>query len=198
VKATDILVEEHHVIKKVLECLEKISLEAQEQGKLNLQSAQTAVDFFKNFADLCHHSKEEDRLFPVMEENGFSRDSGPTGVMLREHVAGREHVKAMRESMQKASEGNEEALKVFKENASDFCFLLRDHIQKEDHCLFSMADQAFSDELKENLLNDFRTIELEAGGQRHTKYIQVAQDLCQQYGVEFVAANQLKLISSKF
>ncbi len=197
-KATDILVEEHQVIKKVIECLDKISVEAQEQGKLNLQAAQTAVDFFKNFADRCHHSKEEDRLFPVMEENGFLRDGGPTGVMLMEHVAGRSYVKSMRDSMQKASEGDGKAIKVFQENARSFCSLLSEHIQKEDHCLFSMADNALSEEVKEGLFEDFRTIELEAGGQRHARYIQIAKDLCQQYGIEFVAEDQLKIIVSEF
>lgn len=196
-KATDILVEEHIVIKKVLECLEKIVIEAQDEGKLNLKSAQATVDFFKNFADLCHHSKEEDCLFPVLEENGFQRDGGPTGVMLMEHIEGRNYVQAMNAVIEKASEGDEQAIKVFKENADNFCTLLNGHIQKEDHCLFSMADQALKEDIKDNLLQRFKNIEAEAGGQRHTKYIQVAKDLCQQYGVELFKDEQLVTISSE-
>ena len=65
-KATDILYEEHRIIMKVLECLQKIVAEAEENNKLNAGSASQAIDFFRNFADGCHHAKEEDRLFIVM------------------------------------------------------------------------------------------------------------------------------------
>lgn len=195
-KATDILIEEHHVIKKVLECLTKITAEAEETGKLNLKMAEAAIDFFRNFVDSCHHAKEEDRLFTVMEANGFPRDDGPIGVMLMEHESGRNFVTAMKESMVKASEGERDALNQFEENAKDFQALLADHIHKEDHCLFPMADSALSDEAKQSLLEDFKKIESEAGGQRHEKYIQIARDLCQQYEVEFVGEDQLRLISS--
>ncbi len=196
-KATDILVEEHIIIKKVLECLQKIAIEAQNQGKLDLKSAQNAIDFFKNFADLCHHSKEEDCLFPVLEENGFQREGGPTGVMFMEHVEGRNYIQAMNDVIEKASEGDVQAIKTFKEKADGFFILLDGHIQKENHCLFSMADRALNDDIKDSVLQRFKDIELDAGGQRHTKYIQMAKDLCQQYGVELFSDDQLGTISSE-
>mgnify|MGYP000753666721 CR=1 FL=1 len=43
-----------------------------------------AVDFFRMFADRCHHAKEENHLFPAMEAKGMPREGGPTGVMLYE------------------------------------------------------------------------------------------------------------------
>ncbi len=35
------------------------------------------VDFIRNFADRCHHGKEEDNLFPAMEKRGIPRQAGP-------------------------------------------------------------------------------------------------------------------------
>ena len=97
-RSTDILQNEHRVIEQVLGCLEKMAAQAVE-GKLDEPSAREALDFFQTFADGCHHHKEEDHLFPLMEAKGFPRHGGPTGVMLHEHEEGRRHVKAMRSAL---------------------------------------------------------------------------------------------------
>jgi hypothetical protein len=54
--------------------------------------------FFRNFADRCHHSKEEDELFPKMVEHGIPKEGGPIGVMLMEHDQGRAFVRGMSEA----------------------------------------------------------------------------------------------------
>ncbi|MEM3061405.1 MAG: hemerythrin domain-containing protein, partial [Candidatus Bathyarchaeia archaeon] len=53
------------------------------------------LEFIKFFADKCHHGKEEDLLFPAMEEAGIPKGGGPIGMMLTEHAMGRGYVKAM-------------------------------------------------------------------------------------------------------
>ena len=50
---TAILSQEHRVIEVVLNCLERIAAEALESGRLDRESAEQAVDFFKTFADGC-------------------------------------------------------------------------------------------------------------------------------------------------
>lgn len=197
-KATDILIEEHRIILKVLECTEKITKEAETKEKLNVESAHTAVHFFRNFADRCHHAKEEDRLFVVMEEHGFPRDAGPIGVMLMEHEDGRRFVRGMAESIDKAAQGNQKAIQSFIQNARNFIALLQGHIYKEDHILFPMADQAFDNAVEDKLLLDFKRIESNAGKKRHSEYIKIAKQLCDQYGVAFVDSSQIKTLISEF
>ena len=51
------------------------------------------------FADKCHHGKEEDVLFPELEKAGIARQGGPIGVMLHEHVSGREFIRRMSEAL---------------------------------------------------------------------------------------------------
>jgi len=191
------LIEEHRVIKSMLQCLNKIVEEASKSGKLNLEAAKTAIDFFRNFADRCHHSKEEDRLFPVMEESGVPRDGGPLGVMLMEHDSGRSFIQGMLDSMEKAAEGETDALNAFVENAGHYQDLLAEHIHKEDHCLFPMADHALNEASQETLLENFRKVEKEEG-KRHETYLRMARDLCGQYGVTFLSEDQLKVITSEF
>ena len=94
-RPTEILMQEHRVIEQVLDCLDAIANKTESGEQLDQHSATQAIDFFANFADRCHHGKEEDCLFPMLEQKGFSREQGPTGVMLHEHEVGRQHVRGM-------------------------------------------------------------------------------------------------------
>ncbi len=197
-KATQILVEEHRIILKVLECLQEIVNEAEEQGRLNTNSALMAVDFFKNFADGCHHAKEEDRLFIVMQQHGIPVQGGPIGVMLHEHDEGRNAVRGMADSLDKAGKGDGEALHKFCQNAREFIPLLQNHIQKEDQVLFPMADHTLGEKTAATLLADFKQIEKDAGGKRHGKYGRIAADLCERYKVPPLAASGIQTLQNEF
>ena len=196
-KATGIFIEEHNVILKVLDCLKNIVDEMDKNNSLNAEAANKAIDFIKNFADHTHHAKEEDRLFIAMEEHGFSRDGGPTGVMLHEHETGREFVGGMARVVEKAAAGDKEAMQLFAENARNFIELLTNHITKENNILFPMADQTLGEDAMDKMLLEFKQIEAEAGGERHEKYFEVARQLCEQYGVPIVENAQIQTITTE-
>ena len=94
-KATEILKSEHRMIEQVLNCLEKMAETACVSRVFDRDSAREALEFFRHFADRCHHGKEEDILFQRMIERGFPRQAGPLAVMLHEHELGRSHVRAL-------------------------------------------------------------------------------------------------------
>jgi len=183
-KPTDILTEEHRVIEQVLECLGIIVERSESDRKLDQQSAREAVSFFRNFADRCHHAKEEDHLFPAMEAKGFPREGGPTGVMIDDHERARRHVRKMDENVEAASQGDHAALQKFAQHARAYSNLLRNHIEKEDHCLYTMANQAFTDEDQQELLLAFEQVEAEEiGAGVHEKHVSIANGLADRLGV---------------
>ncbi len=183
-RATDILSDEHRVIEQVLNCLEKMVDQCESEGKLQTQPAQDMVAFFRHFADHCHHMKEETHFFPAMEAKGFPREGGPTGVMLREHDQARHLVRGMDEAIEAASAGDASARKVFVEHARGYIDLLREHIEKEDRCLYSMANQAFTEDDQQQLLSAFEKVEKEElGAGTHQKYLQIANELAERFGV---------------
>ena len=183
-KPTEILTSEHRVIEQVLNCLEAIAQKAGSAGRLDRQSAEDAVAFFRNFADRCHHGKEEAHLFPALEAKGFPRQGGPTGVMLHEHEQGRAHVRGMNEHLTAASAGDPAALRQFIADAEGYVTLLREHIYKEDHILFQLADRTFTPEDQQRLLDAFQKVEAEEMGiGTHEKYLKIAHDLAGQLGV---------------
>ncbi|MBN2579786.1 MAG: SDR family NAD(P)-dependent oxidoreductase [Pirellulales bacterium] len=182
-KPTDILSQEHRVIEQVLNCLERIAQRCRDDGALDAQAARDALEFFRNFADCCHHGKEESHFFPAMEAKGFSRESGPTGVMLREHELGRGYVRQMNDALHDASH-DPGAKDHFVNNAVSYIGLLREHIRKEDHCLFPMADRAFSEAEQNQLLETFRHVESEMPDPgAHERYLRLADYLAERCGV---------------
>jgi hemerythrin-like domain-containing protein len=183
-KPTEILSGEHRVIEQVLDCLEQIARNCATAGRLDKIAAEQALDFFRNFADRCHHGKEETHLFPVMEAKGFPRQGGPTGVMLHEHEQGRGHIRGMADAIEGAAAGERESVARFITHAQGYVGLLREHIEKEDHCLFAMADRTLTADDQQKLLEAFEHVEHEdLGLGTHEKYLALADDLAARLGV---------------
>jgi hemerythrin-like domain-containing protein len=185
VKVTDILSSEHRVIEQVLDSVKCIVDQAHKNNRLDIQDARDAVDFFRMFADRCHHGKEESLFFPMLETKGFDAQGGPTGVMRAEHEQGREYVRQMKDALELIASGKNEALEKFARNAKNYIMLLHEHIQKEDHCLFGMANQVLRDEDHQELINQFEHVEHNHMGEGvHEKYLSIANRLADKYGVE--------------
>jgi hemerythrin-like domain-containing protein len=182
--ATEILKNEHRVIEKVLDCLERMSNRAFAEDRLDGVSARQALDFFRHFADGCHHGKEEQHLFPMLEARGFPREGGPTGVMLHEHDLGRRHIAAMTDALPAAETGDARAVGEFARHALAYVQLLREHIWKEDHRLFPMADQVLTEEAQRSLLQSFADVEShDMGAGTHEQYQQLADELADRFSV---------------
>ena len=94
-KPTDQLKDEHKGISLMLQILGKVCEQIEAGIQISTEHLEKIVDFFKVFVDTCHHGKEEDLLFPAMEEAGIPREGGPIGVLLSEHEQGRGYVSAM-------------------------------------------------------------------------------------------------------
>lgn len=188
-RATEILINEHRVIEQVLDCLEAIVDQANQLERLDAAAASQAIDFFKTFADGCHHAKEENFLFPMMEQKGFPRHGGPTGVMLHEHEIGREQIGGMADSLDGAAKGNPESLRRFTSHARTYVDLLRQHIFKENQMLFPMADRALTSQDQQDLLKAFGALEEEEMKPgTHESYLQIADALAKQFHVQTVKA----------
>lgn len=174
-KATELLSDEHRVIERVLTVVEKLTQTPVESA---IENWKKALDFFRYFADQCHHFKEEQVLFPAMEEHGVPREGGPIGMMLTEHEEGRGYVKTMMAALTLAEARNEAAKDTLLENAGAYLRLLREHIQKEDEILFRIADDVIPPDEQKELLRSFEQHEAkEMGTGVHEKYLKLVEEL---------------------
>jgi len=177
-QATDVLMEEHRVIERLLDCLELAARRLGSGEAVRPGFFVEAAEFIKGFADGCHHRKEEGFLFPALEAAGMPRNGGPVGVMLYEHDEGRAFTKAMLEAAGRLQGGDSAARSSVAGNARGYVALLRQHIQKENTILFRMADQFIQGEARDQLTADFERVEREeTGAGVHEKFLAMLDGL---------------------
>ena len=177
-KATEELIEEHHVIERVLTSLETGTNKLSSGEAISADFFLKSADFIKGFADGCHHKKEEEVLFPALVANGMPKDSGPVAVMLADHEQGRRYARAMRAGAERLIKGDQSAVTQVTENALGYVTLLRQHIQKENQVLFPMADNVIPAAQHAQVAAAFDHIEHEETGSGvHEKYLALADEL---------------------
>lgn len=182
-KPTEVLMEEHRVIEQVIGCIEKMAAIAEATGKVDAERSLQSIEFVRHFADHCHHAKEEDQLFTLMQQRGFAMGQGPIAVMLDEHETGRYHVGNMEAAVQAYVNGDERSAQKFARHTRAYAELLKAHIVKEDFILYPMADEAFSEEDQDQLIAAFDQVE-KSHQDHHEKYLAVADEIGQHYNVE--------------
>ncbi len=151
---TDVLREEHRVILRALAVLESAADRLPADGRVPDGWWERAVAWLREFADASHHAKEERALFPALVKAGVPAEGGPVAVMLAEHVAGRELIRAM-------ADGPDARRTAA---ARQYVSLLRQHIDKENDVLFPMADAVLEEQAQQAIRREFESVEVEQGG----------------------------------
>jgi len=188
-KATDMLMEEHRVIERVLTSLEIAAARLQADQPVRTGFFDDAADFIKGFADGCHHLKEEQVLFRALVDHGVSQEGGPVGVMLAEHQEGRDLTAAMRLATRQLQAGDPTARRDLATAARRYAALLRAHIAKEDEVLFPLADRVIPPAEQDRVFERFEQVEHEeTGAGVHERYLALADALQREIGGHVRAA----------
>ncbi len=176
--AIEMLMGEHRLIEKAIDALVAFSDEVRRKVTDDRAELGRFVTFIREFADGCHHGKEEDILFRAMIEAGFPRNGGPIAVMLLEHDQGRQHVAALKALSEKAEPWTAEDRQRLADAAHGYANLLRQHIHKEDAILYPMAEQRLPPPLLERVGRDCERYEAEkTGSGDHERLHRLAEEL---------------------
>jgi hemerythrin-like domain-containing protein len=168
---------EHRAVEQSLEIFERIVLRTEKGEAFEAEDLEHLMDFFQIFVDTCHHGKEEELLFPAIEDLGVSGEGGLIEVLRNEHEEGRRLVGQMRREL--AAEGTGE---TFRTHAQRYLKMLRDHIRKEDLNLFDFAAARLSESRKKELAAGFEAIEAErVGPGKHQEFHQMLEELDRRY-----------------
>lgn len=174
---------EHQVILRVVRVLGGLMDRFEQAGEFAEAPLTKCVEFLRLFADACHHGKEEDLLFPVLESRGIPRDGGPIGVMLYEHQVGRGLTKDMAGALTTARTGDATARMRFLQAARQYIDLLTNHIFKEDNVLFDMGDRMMNLDDQRTLTTQFCAVNCRAfEGRRREELQQIAAELEAEWG----------------
>jgi len=177
------LAEEHEYVLLVVGAMEGEAARIEETGDVDVERVSRMVEFTRNFTDGDHHTKEENLLFPLLEERSPAA-GGIVSVLLSEHEAARECMRAVTTALPQAAGQDEEiaaqARHVIVENLRLYAYLLPLHIGKEDTVLFKLTDELLSVQEQETLAREFEELGASPGAAAVTeRYHRMAHELAE-------------------
>ena len=156
--AIETLEEEHKLISRVVKLLPKLRQNV-ESGIVEDRDLSDIVEFFSKFTDGFHHAKEEDQLFPSLQQRGVSPKGCPVGALRLEHEQGRSLTIALDAAVKRYREGNAEDAKTISELLRNAEELYMNHIWKEEYLLFPMSAKVLSAQDLSALAKDFARVQ---------------------------------------
>jgi hemerythrin-like domain-containing protein len=176
-RAIRALMHEHEIILTAVSGIGRMAETLRGGGHVEIAALREAVDFMRNFADKCHHAKEEDLLFPALTRAGMPENGGPIAVMKAEHAQARICVGNLASAID-AYEGGESVGSTRVAAAID-CIetLYPQHVAKENNVLFPMAEQILSSAILGALAKQFEATERMLGEEEHHRWAAVAEQL---------------------
>lgn len=157
------LVHEHELIERAMAVLQQ-NLEKLESGEYDATQLTRSLDFLLEFGDKVHNKKEEDHLFPLMQQRGVPVQGGPLGVMLMEHEAERDLLARMLIQVPKLKDLSPADLARFKQEGMDYLRIRAEHIWKENDVLYNIGRQVLTPDDATSLVDSFNAIDLAAYG----------------------------------
>jgi hemerythrin-like domain-containing protein len=162
-RAIEDLRHEHEAILSALAILDGIVRRFAAGDAVDRADLIAFIGFLQEFADRCHHGKEEGLLFPALARAGVPQAGGPLQALLEDHVQGRQWIRQMQASLEPALDAA-----AFAAAARGYRELLQAHIRQENEVLFPIAQRVLTPAQLEELAQGFDAHEAQViGGGRH-------------------------------
>ena len=169
---------EHGGIMRMFKVMETVANKLRKSEAVETEHLNKIVEFLANFADRCHHGKEEDILFPEL-----TKDTTKTKLinnLLEEHKIGRGFIKKIVNFLKKYKPGNPEAFNIAT-NMEGYIRLLTEHIKKENP-IFHEADEKLPEKIQNDMMEKFEALEKDVIGEgKHEEYHKLLDMLEQIY-----------------
>ena len=179
--AIDELLHEHRAVETMLEVLDSLCGKLGGGGKKELNDLKNILEFLEVFVDQCHHTKEEEQLFPALRESGRRKWSAEIDELLAEHEKGRNLIRELKGSLGSAPGGRDATRSAATAKAREYIALLNEHIENEEK-LFQAADKLLSQSRQQELKTRFDKIEAERiGPGRHEQFHRLIDSLKAEY-----------------
>lgn len=140
--AVDILIREHDAIQRVLHLLETAATLLDHRRTVPEGFQRWSVEFLSNFADLLHHAKEEQVLFPALLRRGGGSLEPGIAKLVADHAQNRVYVAQLRE----LDLTDRTQCERFAALAHAYVEHLRDHIFREHNETFAAAPRILTED----------------------------------------------------
>ena len=154
----ELLRRDHEITERVFAAMEKLF--AAPAGPAPAQVGQF-VEYVRDYVDRCHNQKEEQHLFPRLEQKGMPRDGGPLGVMLQEHARAQQILARLVPSGAAFAAGDRDALDGFRAAFAEYAALCKDHREVE---IEVGCDGPTQEDRRERVIDQEQRVDHEAPG----------------------------------
>lgn len=176
----DLLMTDHSLTEKVFDAVDRAL--AVTGGPPPALLAEV-LDYFSNYIDRCHNLKEQDYLFPLIEQRGIPREGGPLAVMLKEHEQSRALLARLAPLAKAYADGESSGLPELRKTFAEYRDLLKNHFWKENDILYPMARGVLSPEDDAAVVAGIEATEATLGPDTRARYHAMAERLARAGGV---------------
>jgi len=177
----EVLREEHEAIELLLSAVEGMAGHVHRGGAYPRKDVESALTIVTEFADKCHHAKEERTLFPALSKASPQVGAELARRLTSDHITFRKLVGTMKEQTAKG-ETDEKVRALLVKNLDTFARLLREHIRIENAQLLPEVERSIPEAERARLAAEFERIEAEEiGAGVHEKYHHMIHKLADAY-----------------
>ena len=152
----NVLLHEHDIIVSLLNKVNDLGKHINNK-EYYVEQMNNVLSFLKNYSDGYHHKKEEEILFPALQDHPDFHLSAMIDELNEHHESFREYTRDIEECI---GEGNlEKAQTILEKYTSD----LSDHIAIENDELFVLAENLFTEDELEKMYFHFQDSDMELG-----------------------------------
>lgn len=138
------LTDEHRLITRTMDALEAFIEPAENGAELDVFELNRFVVFLREFADLVHHDREENILFPAMGRLGYTKSGAPIAHIRDEHRREREILFEIRQAAVRARPLSSARRAHLVGLVRELIAFQRGHIKKENELLYPTVKKEFS------------------------------------------------------
>ena len=146
------------------------------------EDLRSVMRYLDVFVAQCHHAKEEQVLFPALEEAGLQRQGGPLEIMSAEHQLEDNFLAGMHDAVGRYEKGDRSAGQAITQYARDYGALLDRDMEQEDQLILPLAEQQLPQARQAELTEQLEEVETQVLGASASKSNpQISHRLAERY-----------------
>lgn len=155
---------EHLGVTRMLDIMESMADRARRGEGVDSDDLEQTLEFLRVFVDKCHHTKEEELLFPAIRAANITFAEDVVEGLLADHAQGRVTVARIDSVALRLEEADESGNADLAEAMSAYSALLRAHIRREEDSCFDVADRELPAAVQTELAEGYDRIERDVVG----------------------------------
>ena len=176
-KAINILVNEHSLIKEFLSVLSTGVKKIIDNEKPPREFFEKAMTFSRDYADTHHHFKEEYIMFKLLAKKKQGEIDGEIDKLRDQHEHYRNYLSEVSAALAGYENNLNESTRLVHRNLSEYIQSLRDHIELEEKHFYPMAQKVITGDEQEALIQEFEKYEEKGGKEFNDKYKSLVKEM---------------------